>query len=98
MLLVNACDLDEVRMPVFGSPLPLLINGELGDRLLGSVYDDRNVGEMYFVIECPDERAKAIADCLMLISQKKKAKGRIIKTVIRPSLPDGEHWHFRPRD
>ena len=94
MLLVNACDLDEIRMPIFGSPLALMIRVDMGDRLLGSIYDDRNISEMYFILECTDERAKAIADCLILISQRKKAKGRVIRCLIRHALPKDKHWHF----
>jgi hypothetical protein len=92
-LLVNLCDLDYVKMPVFGNALNLMILPEQGDKLLpGALMNTDRVDEMYVVVESTKERAEAIAGGLEVVGKRKM--GRAVRTMTRAKLPTGQKWHW----
>jgi hypothetical protein len=95
-LLVNLCDLDYLRMPVFGNALTLMIREDLGDRLLPGAWirESGKVDEMYVIVEATAERAEAIAGGLEVIGKRKM--GRRVRTETRAKVPTGKGWRHVP--
>jgi len=92
-LLVNILDLEAVgTVGPFGSPLNLMVQERLGDRLLpGGVYSKSKLDDCFCIVECTEDRATAIEDALHVIG-KRKIK-RKIRTLQRKNMPTGKSWH-----
>jgi hypothetical protein len=92
-LLVNILDLDELgSVGPFGSPLTLMVQEQLGDRLLpGGVYKKSRLDDCFVIVECTKERATAIEDALHMLGKRKMK--RKVRTLQRQKIPSGKSWH-----
>ena len=97
-LLVNILDLDLLgKIGPLGSPLNLMIQEHLGDRMLpGGVYSKSRLDDCFFIVECTEERATAIEGALHVIGKRKI--GRKIRTLQYKNIPNGKGWRQFSRD
>lgn len=89
-LWVNVADLDTMgTIGPLGSPLNLMVRQDLGDTLLpGGVFNRGRIDEIFVIVECTQERATAIKECLEVMS-KVKIK-RALRTRITENPPNGK--------
>jgi hypothetical protein len=97
-LLVNILDLDQLgKIGPLGSPLNLMIQEHLGDRMLpGGVYKKSKIDDCFLIVECTEDRATAIEDALHVIGKHKMK--RKVRTLQRKNVPNGKDWHHFSRD
>jgi len=97
-LLVNILGLDAIgTIGPFGTPLNLMIQERLGDRLLpGGVYNKSKLDDCYCIVECTDDRATAIEEALHMLGKRKMK--RKVRTLQRQSIPNGKAWVHFSRD
>jgi hypothetical protein len=93
-LWVNICDLDAMgTIPGIGSPLSLMVQQSLGDKLLnGSARHPSKLDDMFVLIESTPERCKALQSAIEVLGQRKlhrKARTRITR-----DLPDPKTWRY----
>ena len=86
ILWVNVPDLQTIgTIGAFGSPINLMVHPDLGDeRLDWGVSHPTRLDEMFMLIRCTKERAKAITGGLEVVGKRK------MKHAVRTRITQGE--------